>query len=72
MAIKSLPIYFSDLNEEAQKRMLDFVGVDSPSEMNWDMDNLPLFIYEIEDKEELGYGYSSAIYLRDRRRGRVI
>jgi hypothetical protein len=39
-------IYFSDLNEKAQKRLLDFVGISSPSEANWDMDIIPIAIFE--------------------------
>ena len=42
-------IYFSDLNEDAQKRLLDAVGVESPKEMNWDMDILPIAVYEFEE-----------------------
>ena len=45
-------IYFSDLNEKAQKRLLDFVGISSPSEANWDMDILPIAIYEKGDDAE--------------------
>lgn len=42
-------IYFSDLNEKAQKEVLEFVGVSDPKEMNWDIDINPIAIYEIED-----------------------
>lgn len=41
-------IYFSDLNEDAQKRLLEFVGAKSASEMNWDMDILPIATYYSE------------------------
>lgn len=44
-------IYFSDLNEDAQKRLLDCVGIKSAQEMNWDMDILPVATLEIEKKE---------------------
>lgn len=37
-------IYFSDLNEKAQKRLLDFVGISSPSEA-WDT-TLPIAVCE--------------------------
>ena len=40
-------IYFSDLNEDAQKRLMEAVGIDDPTEMNWDMDILPLASYPI-------------------------
>lgn len=38
-------IYFSDLNEDAQKRMLDAVGVKTAAEMNWDISILPIATY---------------------------
>lgn len=46
-------IYFSDLNEEAQQRLMDAMGVIDPGEMNWDIDMLPLAIYPlpVEDAE---------------------
>ena len=48
-------IYFSDLNEEAQRRLMEAVGVKEPCEMNWDIDMLPLAIYPIPiSDEELG------------------
>lgn len=34
--------YFNDLNEAAQKVMLESAGIDDPKEMNWDMDILPI------------------------------
>ena len=42
-------IYFSDLTPEAQKVLLEWHGVSSPEEMNWDMDIVPL---EILDRPE--------------------
>jgi len=41
-------IYFSDLNEEAQKRLLEIVGVNNISEMNWDKDIEPIASYSFE------------------------
>lgn len=38
-------IYFNDLNEEAQKRLLEAVGVKTASDMNWDMDIIPIATY---------------------------
>ena len=35
-------LYLDDLNEEAQKIMLESAGIDDPKEMNWDMDVLPI------------------------------
>ena len=46
---KSFEIYFSDLNPEAQERLLKFVGATDPSEMNWDMDILPIATLDIEN-----------------------
>lgn len=34
-------IMFSDLTPDAQKRVLDFLGINSPEELNYDV--LPLF-----------------------------
>ena len=46
--IKTVELYFSDLNEKGQKKLLDAAGVEKPSEMNWDMDILPLATFEME------------------------
>ena len=40
--MEDFDIYFSDLNEEAQKRLMEAVGILDPREMNWDLDILPL------------------------------
>ena len=45
---KEFNIYFSDLNEYAQKRLLEMVGAESPEEMNWDMDVVPIATFGIE------------------------
>ena len=48
-------IYFSDLNEDAQARLLEVVGVETPADMNWDIDMVPIAMYcfckESEDNE---------------------
>lgn len=49
--MKTFDIYFSDLNEDAQKRLMDKVGIDDPKEMNWDIDMCPLCIYDFEEAE---------------------
>ena len=46
---KEMEIYFSDLNKDAQERLLELVGADSPADMNWDMDVFPLFTYTPEN-----------------------
>ena len=48
-------IFFSDLNLDAQKRLLKAAGINHPAEMNWDIDMCPIAMYPIpiDDKEEL-------------------
>ena len=41
-------IYFSDLNEDAQQRLLEAVGAKTAADMNWDMNWCPIAIYEFE------------------------
>lgn len=48
--LKTFYIYFSDLNEEAQKRLLEAVGASDPKEMNWDLDILPIAFYDFEEE----------------------
>ena len=48
--MKEFEIYFSDLNKEAQDRLLETIGVNDASEMNWDMDILPIAIYAFEEE----------------------
>lgn len=45
-------IYFSDLNEEAQKELLKAIGCEDPTEMNWDLDILPIAYYPLPDDED--------------------
>ena len=42
-------IYFSDLNEDAQERILEATGVTDPRELNWDIDIVPLAVYYFEE-----------------------
>uniref|UniRef100_A0A6H1ZHQ8 Uncharacterized protein n=1 Tax=viral metagenome TaxID=1070528 RepID=A0A6H1ZHQ8_9ZZZZ len=42
-------IYFSDLNENCQQRLLVRFNMESPKEANWDVDVIPLAIIEMED-----------------------
>lgn len=49
-----LEIYFSDLNDEAKQRVLDYFGVENSEEANLDIDLVPLVIIEIsDDKSEM-------------------
>lgn len=50
--MRQFEIYFSDLNEDAQKRLLDACGYESASAGNWDIDILPLAIYDFQIEEE--------------------
>jgi hypothetical protein len=43
-------IYFADLNDEAQKRYLEFEGVDDPSELNAEYS--PISVLERDDDED--------------------
>ncbi len=46
-------IYFSDLNEDAQRSLLEALGIDDPKEMNWDMDVFPVATFPIEEEKEM-------------------
>jgi len=46
--MKTFEIYFSDLNEEAQKRLLEAVGAKTAADMNWDIDMCPIAMYDFE------------------------
>lgn len=50
--MKTFYIYFSDLNEDAQKELLDLVGAKNASEMNWDLDIVPLASVDFEEDKE--------------------
>ena len=41
-------IYFNDLNEKAQKELLEIVGAENASDMNWDIDIVPLAMVDFE------------------------
>lgn len=45
-------IFFSDLNEDAQKRILEAVGETDPKEMNWDIDMCPIALYPLPNEGE--------------------
>ena len=46
-------IFFSDLNEGAQQRLMAAIGIQDPREMNWDIDLLPLTVYPIPFNDEM-------------------
>ena len=43
----ALEIMFDDLNEDAQKEVLGFYGIEELSEMNFEV--TPLFVLEVEE-----------------------
>lgn len=45
----TIPIYFSDLKEDAQKRLLEAQGLKTPSEGNYDLDIMSLFELDFEE-----------------------
>ena len=47
--MNSFEIYFSDLTEEAQKRLLEAAGLDSHKEANWD--TLPVTTIDFYNEE---------------------
>ena len=53
--MSSFNIYFSDLNEKAQKELLEFVGEKDPKDCNWDMDICPIAVYDDEYAEKDRY-----------------
>ena len=50
--MKTVEIYFKDLNPEKQKELLEAVGVSDPKEMNWDGDFAPLAIIDFDKMED--------------------
>lgn len=47
MATKTMEFYFDDLNEDAQKRFMEFLG-----DENGNYDVIPFCVMEVEDEEE--------------------
>ena len=48
--MEELKIFFSDLNEETQQRVLKFYGIADPKEGTFDSDIVPLFILECPEE----------------------
>lgn len=46
--MQTFEIFFSDLNEDAQRRLLKAVGAETPADMNWDIDMCPIAMYDFE------------------------
>lgn len=49
--LNTVEIFFNDLNERGQKKLLEAAGVNEPKEMNWDIDMCPVAIYQVEREE---------------------
>ena len=47
--MKEFEIYFGDLTDGAQKRLMNAVGIEDPREMNWDMDIFPVAWYPLSN-----------------------
>lgn len=45
-------IYFSDLNDEAQHRLMEAVGISDPKEMNRGIDLVPLAAYPMSENDK--------------------
>lgn len=45
--MEELKIYFNDLNEDAQKELLEFFEVNRPEQMNWD--TMPIIVFTNEE-----------------------
>ena len=52
--MKTVEIYYSSLNPEKQKELLEAVGVDDPADMNWDMDIIPIATCDFEEIDHNG------------------
>lgn len=50
--MNTFEIYFSDLNEDAQKRLLEAVGAETALDMNWDIDMCPIAMCDFETETE--------------------
>ena len=51
LGVKTVPIYYADLNEETQKALLEAYVIAKPEDMNWDVIPLTTIVVEPE-----GYG----------------
>ena len=49
--MKTFEIFFNDLNEEAQKELLELVGAKDTAEMNWDLNICPLAMVDFEEED---------------------
>jgi hypothetical protein len=52
MEMNTFEIYFNDLNEDAQKRLLEAVGAETATDMNWNVNIFPIATYDFETETE--------------------
>jgi len=52
--VENLEIYFSDLTEDAQRRYLEFFGIETPEEANVDV--VPIFELNAGEMDWEGWG----------------
>lgn len=45
-------IFFSDLNEKGQQKVLEAMGIEDPKDGNLDIDVIPLAILEYEEETD--------------------
>ena len=52
-----MKIMFDDLTKDAQRRLLDEVGVDDPEEMGWDVKPVAMVSFDddIDDEDDEGH-----------------
>lgn len=48
-----MEIYFSDLTPDAQKRLLATAGISDPKEANWDLDIVPIAVFDATDDDSV-------------------
>ena len=50
--IREFNIYFSDLTEDCQRRLLEAYRINGPEELNWDNDLIPVITLGCGDEGE--------------------
>mgnify|MGYP005832515897 CR=1 FL=1 len=58
--MENLEIYFSDLTEDAQRRYLEFFGIETPEEANVDV--VPIFELNAGEMDWEGWGTGNSPY----------
>ena len=50
--ISTFELFYDDLTPEAQERLLETAGLESPSDMNWDVLPIDVFVVAVPDGDE--------------------